>query len=153
MRSVTSARFGQRMPPKLADMAPAERAAVVWACIHPRLREISPLVQPEWVSVWPGARRPAGSGGYVVEIVCHLLIHHSELEADDPVTIASLVEAQISVGLLSIAGSLRVANIDIEAESAGVLFCVVHVHVPSVRRRRRMPRSRMSRVRAARRAR
>jgi len=150
MRSVTSSRPGRGMLPQLADMSPADRPTSVWEFVHPRLREIAPYVELEWVSVWPWTPRRGGLGGYMVEIVCHLPTRHSDADADDLATIAGLVESQIGVGLLSLAGSLWVTNIDVQPEAPGVLLCVAHVRVPSARLRRRAPRSRMGLARRAR---
>jgi hypothetical protein len=113
---------------RLVDLQPERREGAAWRRILNGLRELWPDVTLLWLSIIPSARRGRRSG-YMVELVCHLPSRHSDVDPDDLRSAITLVESHITVALLHLCHRLATADIRLERDTAGELYCIAYVWV------------------------
>jgi hypothetical protein len=133
--SVVTSRRRPRRRTRLAETLPERREEDVRECVHQGLCELSADVALDWVDVIPRTWRRGRRIGYMVEIACRLPTRRSDLDPEDPGAMASFVESQVSVALLSLCRRLRMVRIRIEPDSRGELYCIAYLWVAALKRR------------------
>jgi hypothetical protein len=114
----------------LADLLPERREGAAWRCVLSELRELWPEGTLLWLSVIPSAPRGRRSG-FRVEVLCQLPTRHSEINPNDLGTAVTLAESHITVALLRLCHRLATAEIRLERDAAGELYCFAYVLIPA----------------------